>query len=147
MNHFSIPLELLATLTGLTGAWYVAAEDRRHAAWGFAAFLASNAAWIAFGYINSHWILIAQQVGFTGLSLRGIWIKALRPRLAALFDIWEADHRDEPTVHEDLMRAAAYLAAEDDAGSSIDAAEADRIAAVLRAVATSGAHTPDGGQR
>jgi hypothetical protein len=81
MNHFAIPLELLATITGLAGAWYVAAEDRERAAWGFVAFLASNAAWIAFGYINGHWILIVQQLGFTALSLRGIWKKALRVRV------------------------------------------------------------------
>jgi hypothetical protein len=93
VNHLSIPLELLATLTGLAGAWYVAAEERDRAAMGFVAFLASNAAWVAFGYINSHWILIAQQVGFTALSVRGIWKKALRGRVRASRDAYQSVRR------------------------------------------------------
>lgn len=81
MNHVSLATEILAAITGLLGAWFVADDDGKAAGWGFVAFLASNAAWIAVGYMSGLWGLIAQQVGFTALSLRGIWKKLLR-------DVW-----------------------------------------------------------
>lgn len=65
-------IEALAALFGLLGAFLLAAKGG-HAAWGWAAFLASNVGWLAFGWIRRHWFLLAQQVGFTATSLLGIW--------------------------------------------------------------------------
>jgi len=70
----TIAFEIRGTLFGLLGAWYVAADGRR-AGWGFVAFLASNAAWLIFAWLNAHWFQFAQQIGFTALSLRGLWIR------------------------------------------------------------------------
>ena len=69
-RHHSI--EAVAALCGLLGALLLASRGD-HAAWGWAAFLASNAGWIAFGWIRGHWFLLLQQIGFTATSLLGIW--------------------------------------------------------------------------
>ncbi len=69
-----IGIELIATFTGLAGAWYVAEEGQR-ATWGFALFLSSNIGWGVYGASKQDWLLVALQVGFTVLSLRGIWKK------------------------------------------------------------------------
>jgi hypothetical protein len=86
---YSLAAEILATATGLAGAWYVAEEGDR-AGLGFAFFLASNAAWMSFGYMNGHWILIVQQLGFTAFALRGIWKKSVRPRAALFAAVYRA---------------------------------------------------------
>jgi hypothetical protein len=65
-------IEACAAIAGLTGAWLLASNDE-HAAWGWWAFLASNVAWIAFGWTRRHWFLVLQQVGFTASSVWGIW--------------------------------------------------------------------------
>jgi len=65
-------IEAAAALCGLAGAWLLAANGPT-AAWGWWWFLASNAGWIAFGWIRRHWFLLLQQVGFTASSLWGIW--------------------------------------------------------------------------
>lgn len=65
-------IEALAALSGLLGAFLLAGKGE-HAAWGWVAFLASNAGWIAFGWIRGHWWLVLQQVGFTASSLLGVW--------------------------------------------------------------------------
>lgn len=65
-------LEAIASAFGLAGAWLLATSGP-HAGWGWWAFLASNACWIAFGWIRGHWFLLLQQVGFTASSLWGIW--------------------------------------------------------------------------
>lgn len=66
-------IEALAAVCGLLGA-FLLAERGDHAAWGWVAFLVSNAGWIAFGCLNRLWWLVAMQVGFTYTSLRGIWV-------------------------------------------------------------------------
>lgn len=65
-------LEATAAACGLAGAWLLAAKGQ-HAAWGWWFFLASNAGWIAFGWIRRHWFLLLQQLGFTASSLWGVW--------------------------------------------------------------------------
>lgn len=71
MNLFA---EIWLTVFGLLGAWYVAADGKR-GGWGFVAFLTSNAAGVFFAWRNAHWFMVAQQLGFTLLSLRGLWIR------------------------------------------------------------------------
>jgi hypothetical protein len=65
-------IECLAAIAGLAGSFLLASKGP-HAAWGWWAFLASNAGWLAFGWIRRHWFLLLQQVGFTASSLWGIW--------------------------------------------------------------------------
>lgn len=65
-------IEAVAAVSGLLGAFLLATKGN-YAAWGWLAFLTSNAGWIAFGWIRRHWWLVAQQVGFTASSLLGIW--------------------------------------------------------------------------
>lgn len=72
--------ELFAAATGLIGTLLLATRSR-HAGWGFAAFLASNAGWLAFAWSHGHWALFVQQMGFTLSSLLGIWVWLLAPAL------------------------------------------------------------------
>lgn len=72
LKHRDLAIEAAAALFGLVGAYLLAAKGT-HAGLGFVAFLASNAGWIAFGWIRRHWFLVIQQVGFTASSLLGIW--------------------------------------------------------------------------
>ena len=65
-------LEVFAALAGLLGAFLLASRTPA-AGWGWVAFLASNAGWIAFGWIRGHRWLVIQQVGFTATSVLGIW--------------------------------------------------------------------------
>jgi hypothetical protein len=65
-------IEAAAAASGLAGAFLLATKGQ-HAAWGWVAFLASNAGWIAFGWLRRHLFLLVQQVGFTASSLWGIW--------------------------------------------------------------------------
>ena len=65
-------IEAAAALTGLVGAFLLATRGE-HAAWGWVAFLASNAGWLVFGWSQRLWFLLLQQVGFTASSLWGIW--------------------------------------------------------------------------
>jgi hypothetical protein len=67
-----LAIEAAAAVAGLVGSFLLAGKGE-HAAWGWWAFLASNAGWLAFGWIRRHWFLLLQQVGFTASSLWGIW--------------------------------------------------------------------------
>lgn len=69
-------IEVCAAACGLAGS-FLLASNGKHAAWGWWAFLASNLAWIAFGWRQRHWFLLLQQVGFTACSLLGIWTWSL----------------------------------------------------------------------
>lgn len=77
MNLHHIIIELLAAFFGVLGTVLLAINGPR-AGWGFVAYLASNAGWIAFAWINAHWGLLAQQIAFTLSSLFGIWRWLLR---------------------------------------------------------------------
>lgn len=65
-------IEAFAALTGLAGAALLASKGD-FAAWGWVAFLASNAGWITFAALGRHWWLLVQQLGFTATSLYGLW--------------------------------------------------------------------------
>jgi hypothetical protein len=71
-RHHGIRLiEIVAASTGLAGAALLAFNGN-HAGWGWVAYLASNAGWIAFAALRGHRFLLAQQVGFTATSILGI---------------------------------------------------------------------------
>lgn len=71
-------LEWFGCATGLAGALLLA-MNTKWSAWGWIAFLASNAAWIGFAAAKQAPGLLIQQLGFTATSLLGLyrWRKAL----------------------------------------------------------------------
>jgi hypothetical protein len=71
-------IEICAATAGVAGTWLLANKGPR-AGWGFAAYLASNAGWLAFAWINNHWGMFLQQVAFTVVSLWGIWTWLIEP--------------------------------------------------------------------
>jgi len=72
-------IEWLGALCGMLGAMLLATQF--HPAWGFGAFLASNATWIAFSVRRSLRGLLVQQLVFTLASLVGLWNWWLGPML------------------------------------------------------------------
>ncbi|WP_295377260.1 hypothetical protein [uncultured Pseudacidovorax sp.] len=62
----------LGTLYGVAGALILAMPGVAPA-WGFAAFLVSNVAWLIFGASDRLWGLVVQQSVFLVASLIGIW--------------------------------------------------------------------------
>lgn len=65
-------VEWFGSLTGLVGAG-VLAMHTDYSGWGFAAFLVSNIAWIAFGVMGKSWGLVTMQIGFTATSIVGLY--------------------------------------------------------------------------
>lgn len=78
-------IECLAAIFGILGTLVLATKGR-WAGWGFVAFLASNAGWLAFSYAHAHWFMFAQQVGFTVSSLIGVWVWIIRPAIDRHYD-------------------------------------------------------------
>lgn len=72
-------LETTAALLGIAGALLVATA--LHPGLGFAAFLGSNVAGLAFMARRRHWRLFAQQAVFLVSSLIGLWTWWLGPSL------------------------------------------------------------------
>lgn len=81
-------IEWAAALFGVWGTVLLALKGPR-AGWGFVAYLASNAGWIAFAWHGGHWGLLSQQIVFVASSLLGIWVWLLRPALQALDDLFD----------------------------------------------------------
>ncbi|MFN7154152.1 MAG: nicotinamide mononucleotide transporter [Acidovorax sp.] len=73
-------IEISAALLGVLGTLLLAGRSRM-AGWGFVAYLASNAGWLAFSWDMALWSLFAQQLVFTGCSLYGVWTWLVRPKL------------------------------------------------------------------
>ena len=72
-------LEWAGSLLGLLGAFLLATHTRI-SRYGWLAFLAANIAMIAFAFAISRYGLLAQQVGFTGTSLLGLYRTGVWPR-------------------------------------------------------------------
>ena len=64
-------LQWPAMAVTLVAAWLVGAQSKRRRNWGFWCFVASNALWIAWGWHDGAWALVALQVGLFALNLRG----------------------------------------------------------------------------
>ncbi len=71
MNTFLSALQWPAMLATLVAAWLVAAQGRRQRNWGFWCFMLSNVLWIAWGWHDGAYALIALQVGLFLLNVRG----------------------------------------------------------------------------
>jgi dolichol kinase len=55
----------------LVAAWLVASQSKRKRAWGFWTFIASNVLWVAWGWHDHAYALIALQVGLLAMNVRG----------------------------------------------------------------------------
>jgi hypothetical protein len=56
----------------LVAAWLIASERRRRRSLGFWCFVVSNLLWIAWGWHDHAYALMALQVGLFALNLRGL---------------------------------------------------------------------------
>lgn len=66
-------LQYPAAALGLGGAWLVSSMSPNQRAFGFALWIVSNVAWVAWGVYSRAWGLVAMQAAFTVTSLRGLW--------------------------------------------------------------------------
>lgn len=66
-------LEAISAALGVAGAYLLAVKSPR-AGWAFVLWLFSNIGWVAFGWLNSHWFLVAQNSLYAVTSALGIWI-------------------------------------------------------------------------
>jgi hypothetical protein len=65
-------LQWLAFAASVTAAWLVASSHERRRKTGFWVFLASNGLWLAWGWPNHAWGLIALQVCLAAMNVRGL---------------------------------------------------------------------------
>lgn len=65
-------LQWPAMAVTLVAAWLVGAQHKRKRSWGFWCFVASNVLWIAWGWHDRAWALIALQVGLFVTNVRGV---------------------------------------------------------------------------
>jgi hypothetical protein len=61
-----------AMVITVLAAWLVASQSKRKRAIGFWVFIASNAAWIAWGLHAHAWALIVLQVALAAMNIRGV---------------------------------------------------------------------------
>ena len=61
-----------AMVASVGAAWLVASQQERRRNWGFWCFLLSNALWIAWGWHDHAWALVALQVCLAALNIRGV---------------------------------------------------------------------------
>lgn len=64
-------LQWPAMVATLVAAWLVASQSKPKRNWGFWCFTMSNVLWIAWGWHDNAYALIALQVGLFALNLRG----------------------------------------------------------------------------
>jgi hypothetical protein len=60
-----------AMVATLIAAWLVASEGKRKRNWGFWCFIVSNVLWIAWGWHDGAFALVALQIGLFALNIRG----------------------------------------------------------------------------
>ena len=56
----------------IAAAWLTASSDRKRREWGFRLFLASNLLWVAWGWHDRAWALVALQFALAAMNLRGM---------------------------------------------------------------------------
>jgi hypothetical protein len=70
-----IDLDLIqwpAMLVTIVAAWLTASSARQRREWGFRLFLASNVLWVAWGWHDGAWALVALQFVLAAMNLRGM---------------------------------------------------------------------------
>jgi hypothetical protein len=80
MKKAGVGMETVAAVFGIAGAMLLATAV--HPGLGFAAFLVSNVAGLAFTGRHRHWRLFGQQAVFLATSLIGLWTWWLAPLVA-----------------------------------------------------------------
>ena len=71
MTDYMSLLQWPAMAVTLVAAWLVASLHKRKRSWGFWCFIASNVLWIAWGWHDRAYALIALQVGLFAMNGRG----------------------------------------------------------------------------
>ena len=72
MSEFVDALQWPAMVVTLVAAWLVASQQKARRSWGFWCFILSNVLWIAWGWHDGAYALIALQVGLFAMNLRGV---------------------------------------------------------------------------
>lgn len=65
-------LQWPAFVVTVAAGWLVASEESRRRLWGFALFLVSNALWVAWGWHDAAWALVALQGFLVVTNIRGV---------------------------------------------------------------------------
>jgi hypothetical protein len=65
-------LQWPAMAVTVLAAWLVASDRKSRRETGFWVFLASNVLWVAWGWHDQAWALVALQAGLFALNLRGV---------------------------------------------------------------------------
>jgi len=71
MEAYLDALQWPAMTVTLVAAWLVGSQSKRKRAWGFWSFIAGNVLWVAWGWHDGAYALIALQVGLFALNVRG----------------------------------------------------------------------------
>jgi hypothetical protein len=71
MTDYLSLLQWPAMAVTLVAAWLVASQHKRKRSWGFWCFIASNVLWVAWGWHDRAYALIALQVGLFAMNVRG----------------------------------------------------------------------------
>jgi hypothetical protein len=66
-------LQWVATLVTIAAAWFIGSRVRRKRIVGFWLFLLSNALWIAWGWHDHAFALVALQGALAALNFRGVY--------------------------------------------------------------------------
>lgn len=65
-------LQWPAMAASVIAAWLVASSQERRRKWGFWIFLLSNVLWVAWGWHDRAWALVALQVCLAAMNVRGV---------------------------------------------------------------------------
>ena len=65
-------LQWPAMAASVVAAWLVASSQERRRKWGFWVFLLSNVLWVAWGWHDQAWALVALQVCLAAMNVRGV---------------------------------------------------------------------------
>jgi hypothetical protein len=100
---FAWTADFAGLVFGVAGTLLLATKGRL-AGWGFVAFLASNAGWLAFAQAHGHTKLLAQHVIFAASSLIGVYVWLIKDRLAAALDrVFISDPYDTHRMEDEIF--------------------------------------------
>jgi len=61
-----------AMLVTIAAAYFTASSVKQRREWGFRLFLLSNVLWVAWGWHDGAWALVALQVALAAMNIRGM---------------------------------------------------------------------------
>ena len=71
MDDVISALQWPAMVVTLVASWLVASQSKKKRGWGFWCFILSNVLWVAWGWHDGAYALIALQLGLFVLNVRG----------------------------------------------------------------------------